>query len=76
MELLFPNPLIKTVIVFHVTVIYKRPFLIALKASCFILARSTFYYKRLMGHRLPVELILNLRPVSYKKGIKIVTEAK
>lgn len=63
-------------IVFHVTVIYKRPFLIALKASCFILARFTFYYRRLMGHRLPAELILNLGPVNYKKGIKIVIEAK
>lgn len=29
-----------------------------------------------MGHRLPVELILNLGPVNYKKGIKIVIEAK
>lgn len=63
-------------IVFHVTVIYKRPFLIALKASCFILARFTFYYRRLMGQGLPAELILNLEPLNYKKGIKIVIEAK
>lgn len=60
-------------IVFHVTVIYKRPFLIALKASCFILARFTFYYRRLMGHRLLAELF---GPVNYKEGIKIVMEAK